>query len=116
MKSFLLLTLLLLSGLSFGQDKLTTHGLTGTNLDFVWKIKIKETAWTGQLDCQSFFHFLKLSSASKEINQYLDAQECQDWKDYFQRASAVIPVCVVITKDQSIERKECATKPIATAP
>lgn len=105
----IILALLALASVpSFGaSQKLTTTGLQKTTLDFVWKISVKETPWSGQLDCQSFIHYLKLTDSKKDIVKYLDPNECEDWHERLEEASERKPLCLSIDEVFSIRQIDC---------
>lgn len=92
---------------TFASEQIGTHGLASTELDFVWKIKVKEVGWSGHLDCQSFFHYIKFSDGKKDINQYLDAQECDDWHDILIKGSSTHPLCLNIGVEVGVQKTDC---------
>lgn len=107
MKYLILFVCLIAPTQTFAGDLLSSTGLASTSLDFVWKVKIKESNWSGQLDCQSFFHYFKLTDGKKEINQYLDAQECDDWHDVLAKGTVLNPLCLDVGTDVGIKQAKC---------
>lgn len=107
MKYFILVILLVVPTQTFASEIVTTTGLSTTELDFVWNIKTKESAWSGKLDCQSFFHYIKFSDSKKDINQYLDAQECDDLHDQLIKGNALTPICMKVGSEVGIEKVDC---------
>lgn len=86
---------------------LTTSGLQKTALDFVWKLLLKENGWSGQLDCQSFIHNLKLTSTKYDVVKYLDPNECEEWHDRLEDASPARPVCLSVDEIFSVRQVQC---------
>ena len=101
---------------NFATEQIGTLGSTSTELDFVWKIKIKEAGWIGHLDCQSFFHFIKFSDGKKDINQYLDAQECDDWHDVLIKGSGTHPLCLNIGAEVGVQKADCNVRKAVIKP
>jgi len=104
MKTFLL-ALLVVNFTAHAADKVSVSGMTKTDLDFVWTLKTTPSPWTGKLDCQSFFHHLTISNGGKDIQQILDAQECDEWRDKFENAGNTRPLCLEI--GDSIKQTGC---------
>ena len=103
----LLFLLLALSQATVAADQVVATGRSSTPLECGWKLGIAQTPWSGQLDCQSFFNYLMLSNGSKDIHQYLDSQECDDWRDKLEHASSHSPLCLGVGSNQQITQTGC---------
>jgi hypothetical protein len=87
----ILLALLTVTGASATVVK--TTGLKRVDRDNVWNIN-GHAGWHGRLDCQSFFHYLRLTDGTRDVTTYLDPEQCEGWYRALRRGHVLRPVCV----------------------